>query len=76
MLNEKFVPLLVDSIKNNWERPAFSNYDESPLSYGDVAKKILWFHELFRVSHIKRGDKVAVIGKNSSNWALAYLAHK
>ncbi len=74
MLNENFVGLLVASMKNNWDRPAFSNYDESPLSYGEVAKKVLWLHQLFRVSHIKKGDKIALIGKNSSFWALTYLS--
>ncbi len=74
MLEENFVEMIQESIKKNWDLPAFSNYDESGLSYGKVAEKILWCHYVFQKSHVKKGDKIALIGKNSTNWAVVYLA--
>jgi long-chain acyl-CoA synthetase len=74
MLKENFVEMIQESIKKNWDLPAFSNYGESGLTYGMVAEKILWCHHVFQKSHVKKGDKIALIGKNSTNWALVYLA--
>jgi long-chain acyl-CoA synthetase len=74
MLEENFVEMLGDSIKKNWALPAFSNYNESAITYGQVAEKILWLHYVFQKVHIKRGDKIALIGRNSTNWAIVYLA--
>jgi long-chain acyl-CoA synthetase len=74
MLEENFVEMLGDSIKKNWKLPAFSNYNESALTYGQVAEGILWIHYVFQKVHIKRGDKIALVGRNSTNWAIVYLA--
>lgn len=74
MLKENFVEMLQESIKKNWDLPAFSDYKESSITYAQAAEKIIWLHHVFKTTHIKRGDKVALIGRNSSNWALVYLA--
>ncbi len=74
MLEENFVEMIQESIKKNWDLPAFTNYGESGLTYGMVAQKILWCHYVFQKSHVKKGDKIALIGKNSTNWAVVYLA--
>jgi long-chain acyl-CoA synthetase len=74
MLKENFVEMLRESIEINWNLPAFSNYKESPITYGQVADRILWCHHVFKKSNIKRGDKIALLGRNSTNWAVVYLA--
>ena len=74
MLKENFVKTLETSITSNWNFPALANYTEGYLSYGKVAEKIHLLHSIFKQSSIKQGDKVAVIGKNSVNWAITYLA--
>ncbi|MCP4148596.1 MAG: long-chain fatty acid--CoA ligase, partial [bacterium] len=74
MLKENFGQMITESIIQNWELPAFSNFNESAVTYGKVAEKILWWHYIFQKCHIKKGDKIAVIGKNASNWAIAYLS--
>ncbi|MCP5108758.1 MAG: long-chain fatty acid--CoA ligase, partial [bacterium] len=75
MLKENFVETIQESIKNNWDLPAFSDYEgTAALTYGDVAQKILWLHYVFQKSHIKKGDKIALIAKNASNWSVVYLA--
>lgn len=74
MLKENFMEMLKESIRKNWSLPAFSDYNEPAVTYGQVAQRILWFHEIFEKSRIKRGDKIALLGRNSRNWAITYLA--
>jgi long-chain acyl-CoA synthetase len=74
MLKENFVEMIEVSFKQNWALPAFSDYEGSSISYGKAAEKILWLHYIFDKSHIKKGDKIALIGRNSANWAIVYLA--
>jgi long-chain acyl-CoA synthetase len=74
MLKENFVEMLQESIKKNWNLPAFSDYKESSITYGEAAEKIIWLHDVFKKIQVKRGEKIALIGRNSTNWVLVYLA--
>ncbi|MBN1426091.1 AMP-binding protein [Candidatus Fermentibacteria bacterium] len=74
MLSENFVTTLGDSMRRNWQLPAFSNYGEDSITYAQVADRIVWFQRLLRDAGVKPGDKVAIVGRNSTNWALTYLA--
>lgn len=74
MLKENFVEMIHESMQKNWDLPAFSDYEGSPLTYGQVAEKVLWLHYIFEKSHIKKGNKIALIGRNAANWAIVYLA--
>ncbi len=65
---------LKQSICNNWEKNAFSDYGSNPITYGDVARKIAQLHILMQEAGITPRDKVALCGKNSSQWAVAFLA--
>lgn len=62
------------SIKRHWNLPALTNYDGDTYQYKDIARKIAKIHILFESSNIKKGDKIAVIGRNSANWAVSYIA--
>lgn len=73
MIEEKLIPYLVNSTKEHWELPAFTDYPGSSISYKDVAKRILWLHRVFRETGIKKGTTIALAGKNCSNWALVWL---
>lgn len=73
MIEEKLIPYLVNSTKEHWELPAFTDYPGSSISYKDVAKRILWLHRFFRETGIKKGATIALAGKNCSNWALVWL---
>lgn len=66
--------MIHESIKNHWDLPAFSDYEGESRSYGEVAEKIAWLHHIFQKAGIKKGYKIALIGKNSTNWAITYLA--
>ncbi len=73
-MDKSFINLIETSVKNNWNLPAFTDFKGSTLMYFDVARKIEKTHIIFHKTGIKQGDKIALIGKNSSNWAVAYLA--
>ncbi|HKL37672.1 MAG TPA: AMP-binding protein, partial [Bacteroidales bacterium] len=74
MLKENFTQYLEDSINNNWDLPALSDYKGSTYYYKDVARKIARIHIMFEECEVEKGDKVALLGKNSANWAMSYLA--
>jgi long-chain acyl-CoA synthetase len=74
MIKERFVTYVEESIKNNWEIEALSNYRETGYTYKEIAGKILKLHIAFREVGIKEGDKIALVGKNSANWCVLYLA--
>jgi long-chain acyl-CoA synthetase len=74
MIKERLIRYIEQSIKFNWEIEALSNYREPGYSYKDIAERILKIHIFFRDAGIKEGDKVAMIGRNSANWCIVYLA--
>lgn len=69
-LNEYFS----DSIRNNWERPALTDLGSTTMTYKDVARKIAKLHILYKETGIRPGDKVAICGKNSSQWCVAFIS--
>ena len=75
MIQENFIRLFEDSFRKNWDLPAYSNYgEEGTLTYADIAKRVARLHILFEQCKIKQNDKIALIGRNTSNWAISYLA--
>ena len=74
MIQERLIGYIEQSIKQNWEIEALSNYKEKGHSYKEIAGKILKLHILFRGSGVKEGDKIALVGRNSANWCISYLA--
>lgn len=62
------------SITDNWDLNALTDYKGVTLQYKDVARKIEKLHIMFENSGIQKGDKIALCGRNSSNWAVAFLA--
>jgi long-chain acyl-CoA synthetase len=75
MLKENYVKLLEESIKKHWELPALAGYNTDNLcTYGELARKMVKIHIMFEKNGIKRGDKIAIIGKNSMNWSVTFLA--
>ena len=66
--------LFEQSIRNNWERPALSNYQGVTLAYKDVAASICQLHFAFKKLGLKKGDKVALCSRNQANWGVCFLA--
>lgn len=69
-----FNSYIEQSITNNWDQDALTDYKGVTLQYHDVARKIEKLHILFETSGIKKGDKIAVCGRNSSHLGVVFLA--
>ena len=69
-----FNSYIENSIIKNWNLDALTDYEGATLQYHDIARKIEKLHILFENSDVKKGDKIAVCGRNSSQWAVAFLA--
>ena len=75
MIQSNLIRLFEDSIRMNWDRPAMSDYGHARMyTYGDVAERIEKIHLILRQAGIEKNDRVALIGKNSCNWAMTYVA--
>ena len=62
------------AIVENWDQDALTDYQGVTLQFHDVARKIEKIHILFVNSSVEKGDKIAICGRNSAHWAVAYLA--
>ena len=69
-----FNALIQKSIIDNWDRDALTDFKGQTLQFHDVARKIEKLHIRFENSGIQKGDKIALCGRNSSQWAVAFLA--
>lgn len=74
MIKERLIGYIEQSITQNWEIEALSNYKEKGMSYKEIAGKMLRMHMFFRDAGIREGDKIALVGRNSANWCITYLA--
>lgn len=75
MIQENFIKLYEQSFRENWDLPCYTDYGEDEsYSYGQVAQEIAKLHLLFKHCSLRRGDKIAIIGKNNSRWCIAYMA--
>ena len=73
-MEQSFISFLEQSIKDNWDLDALTDYNGATLQYKDVARKIEKIHIIFEQSGIKEGDKIAICGRNSSHWGVTFLA--
>lgn len=74
MSYKSFNKYIERAIKDNWERIALSDFDGVSYHYKDIARKIAKIHLLLESAGIERGDKLAICGKNSAHWAVAFFA--
>ena len=61
-------------MRRNWARPALADWEGTGLTYGQAAEEIARLHDLFRLCRVAPGDKIALLGRNSANWAVVWLA--
>ena len=66
--------LLEKSFRNNWRRPALSNYKGETLLYSDLARSIAKMHLAYQHYGVRPGDKVVIISRNQAHWAVCFLA--
>lgn len=73
-MSEHLVEMIEQSIRHNWEELALTDFNGQSFQYRDVARKIAKLHLMFEHADIKPGDKIALCGRNSAQWAVAFLA--
>ena len=71
---KSFNSYIEQSIIGNWEQDALTDYKGATLQFNDVARKIEKIHIVFENSGVHQGDKIAICGRNSSHWAVTFLA--
>ena len=69
-----FNSYIQNAIVKNWNQDALTDYQGITLQFHDVARKIEKIHILFENSGVQKGDKIAICGRNSAHWAVAFLA--
>jgi long-chain acyl-CoA synthetase len=74
MIEKPFILTMSESFEKNWDFPAFSDYNGDTVSYKEAGEYIYWLHQLYKFHDVKKGDKIALIGKNSKNWAIIYMS--
>jgi long-chain acyl-CoA synthetase len=62
------------AIRDNWDLTALSDYGGESYTYKQTGERILKIHALFEAAGIRKGDHVALLGKNSAHWCMVYLA--
>lgn len=75
MIEQNFIRLYQDSFREHWALPALTNYDtKESYTYGEIAADIARRHLLFERIGLKPGDKVALLGKDSAEWCMAFMS--
>jgi long-chain acyl-CoA synthetase len=74
MIQQNFIKLYEKSFSENWDLPALSDYNGITYTYSDVARQVARLHLMYKDFGIKKGDKIAVFGKNSSNWCISCMS--
>ena len=72
---ETFIKMFEESFRKNFDRPALTDYGTNrSLTYGGLAREIAKLHLLFQECNIQESDKIALIGRNTTHWAVVHLA--
>lgn len=74
MIEKRFTDYLSDGIRNNWDTKGLSDYKGITLTYNEIAHRIINLQFIFEAAGMQKGDKVALVGKNSVHWGVVYLA--
>ncbi len=68
-----FLGLIEQSIRKNWKLPALTDFEGETIYYKDLASNMVKIHAYFKAAGIQKGDKIAICGRNSSNWAITFF---
>nr|WP_319510783.1 AMP-binding protein [uncultured Draconibacterium sp.] len=74
MRDQTLAKLYTKAFHQNWEEQAFSDFEGGDYKYKDIAATIKSLHLFYQLAGLQRGDKIAVLGRNSSNWAATFLS--
>ncbi len=75
MLQENLIKMYEQSFREHREMSAVTDYfSGESYSYYGFAKEIAKLHILFDEAGVKRGDKIALVGRNTPRWCAVYIA--
>ncbi len=74
MANRTLAQLYTQAFQKSWDKPAFSDYEGKDFNYCDIATTIKSLHLFYQLSGLQRGDKIAVLGRNSAHWGAIFLS--
>ena len=74
MANQTLSNLYTESFQKNWDNVAFTDYEGDDFKYSGIAATIKSLHLFYQLSGLQRGDKIAVLGRNSANWGAVFLS--
>ncbi len=75
MIDQNLIKIYEQSFISHWDNKALTDYGEQDvLLYADVAKGVARLHIIYEKMHIRKGDKIAIVGRNSTKWVMAYMA--
>lgn len=74
MENQSLAKLYTTAFRNHWSQLAFSDFEGADLTYKKVAENIKSLHLFYQISGIRKGDRIAVLGRNSAHWATVFLS--
>lgn len=69
-----YLDRLQESMVAKWNTEALSDYRGETFTFANFATEISRLHAIYRVMGVTVGDKIALAAKNSSRWAMAFLA--
>lgn len=73
--DENLLQIFSSSFRKNWDLPALTEFGTGhTMTYADLSRRIASYHLLFNECGVKHGDKIALMGKNSFSWVVAYMA--
>ena len=75
MIKENFIKIYEESFKENWSLSALTDYGKhNSFTFGEMATEIARIHFLFQECQVRRGDRIALVGKDNARWCIAYMA--
>ena len=66
--------IYTQSFRKNWDFTAFTDYEGNNYTYSEVASNIKSLQHFYQLVGLRRGDKIAVLGRNSANWGTTFLS--
>ncbi|HBX46949.1 MAG TPA: long-chain fatty acid--CoA ligase [Porphyromonadaceae bacterium] len=73
-MDQSFLHLIEQSIRIHWDLPAMTDFQGKTFYYKDFAREMDKIHHYFKAANVHRGDKIAIVGRNSAHWAIAFFS--
>lgn len=73
-MKQSIIKYIEQAIRENWEELALTDFNGVSFQYRTIARKIAKLHIAYETAGIKKGDKIALCGRNSAQWSIAFLA--